>query len=231
MEESANEDGDSMIVDYQYEQNVHSDSDFMKEVIEKEESHPKGEELTLVTDGAYASTENTALAEEKGIEHVPTELSGRKTDDFCADFIFNENGTRILECPNGTEPLRCGYSQSTEQCRAVFDRSICENCPHYKECKPKKQKKTMVKTLSAKSKQRAETKRKHQGETFSKLRSFRNGSEAVPAALRQKYKIDRMPVRGLIRTKQWFGLKVGALATVKLVRSKKCQKTALVKCA
>ena len=231
VDESANEDGQSMINDYQYEKNSYSDSQFMKDFIEKEEEHPKENALVVVTDGAYTSVENTGLAEKKGIEHVPTELCGRRTEDICADFTFNEDGTEIVTCPNGVSPKKCGYYANNEQVRAVFDKECCEGCPHREECHPLEQQKTTVKKLSAKSTARAKMKRRQTGTTFEMRRKFRNGSEAVPAAMRQKYDVDNMPVRGLIRTRHLFGFKIGGLATVKFLRFKKCQKRPLEKCA
>lgn len=220
-----------MIVDYQYEKNTYSDSQFMKDFIEKEEEHTPENPLIIVTDGAYASVENTRLAEENGIEHIPTNLTGRKTDDFCADFVFNEAGTEILECPNKVKPEKCTYNSKTEQCRANFKKSACENCPYREKCHPIEQKKTNVKILSVKSNLRAKAKRKQKGDSFKDYCHFRNGSEAVPSTMRYKYKVDRMPVRGLVRTRQLFGFKIAALATSKFLHFKKRRKSPLDKCA
>ena len=55
-----------------------------------------------------------------------------------------------------------------------------------------------------------------------KTRSFigriRNGVETSPSVIRNKYGVDRMPVRGKLRTKQFFGFKVAALNFAKLIR-------------
>lgn len=50
--ESVGEDK-SIITDYQFDSNTHSDSDFLKEHLESVERTP--ERNTLVTDGAYSS--------------------------------------------------------------------------------------------------------------------------------------------------------------------------------
>ena len=47
---------------------------------------------------------------------------------------------------------------------------------------------------------------------------IRNGVETVPSVIRNKYLVDKMPVRGKLRTKQFFGFKVAALNVSKLVR-------------
>ncbi len=38
----------------------------------------------------------------------------------------------------------------------------------------------------------------------------RAGVEGVPSVLRRRYQIDSMPVRGLVRSKIWFGFKIMA---------------------
>ena len=51
-----------------------------------------------------------------------------------------------------------------------------------------------------------------------KLAWFRNGIETVPAALRKRHHIDKMPVRGYIKTKLFFGFKVAGMNARKLIR-------------
>ncbi len=52
--------------------------------------------------------------------------------------------------------------------------------------------------------------RRKTGEFNSQSR-LRNGVETIPSILRRKYGIDHMPVRGLIKSKFYFGCKIGAL--------------------
>ena len=47
---------------------------------------------------------------------------------------------------------------------------------------------------------------------------IRNGMETVPSVIRNKYLVDKMPVRGKLKTKQFFGFKVAALNVSKLIR-------------
>ena len=46
---------------------------------------------------------------------------------------------------------------------------------------------------------------------------FRNGVEAIPSLLRRKYKVDKIPAHGKLRTKLHFGFKVAALNLKKLL--------------
>ena len=54
--------------------------------------------------------------------------------------------------------------------------------------------------------------------TRKKVGRIRNGVEAIPSVLRNKYGVDKMPVRGKLKTKQFFGFKVAALNFTKLKR-------------
>ena len=96
LEESVGKNG-SVVTDYQYDQNNHSDSQFLQEHLEQME---KQEERTvIITDGAYSGTENTQLASEKNVELITTSLTGKSRPDILADFEFNEEGTKVLRCP------------------------------------------------------------------------------------------------------------------------------------
>ena len=73
--ETLNEEGTSVITDYSFEQNRHSDSEFCKEAIqniaEKGEATEESK-VTLIGDGAFGSAENTELAQENNIILVTT---------------------------------------------------------------------------------------------------------------------------------------------------------------
>ena len=206
--ETSGENG-SVVVDYQYEQNICSDSQFLKDYLEQAEE--SAERQTLVTDGAYSVEENEKLAAEKNIELITTNLTGRETPDIMAEFEFNEDGTVVTRCPGGQEPKSCSYNQKTNQCTVSFHREQCEQCPYRDQCQPKQYTRTFKKVVSTKAKRRAEQQRKRKTAQFSQFSNFRNGVESIPSILRRKYNIDRMPVRGLIRSKLFFACKLGAL--------------------
>lgn len=201
--------GCSIVTDYQYEKNTHSDSQFLKDFLSREETH--AEPVTVVTDGAYSGKGNEDLAAQKKVELVTTNLTGREADDILADFEFNEDGTKVEKCAGGCEPKSCSYNAQTGQCRVSFHRSQCDQCPHRDECRPKTFKRTCRKTVSSNSKHRAEQQRVRSTDEFRKMSKFRNGVETLPSILRRKYRVDRMPVRGLIRSRMFFGCKIGAL--------------------
>lgn len=58
-------------------------------------------------------------------------------------------------------------------------------------------------------------------EKFKLLARIRNGVETIPSVLRRKYRADRMPVRGCIPGRQFFGFKIAALNYGKLMTYQK----------
>ncbi len=145
LEESVCENG-SVVTDYHYEQNIHSDSRFIREHLEQMERQK--ERTVIVADGAYSGAENKKPADEKNIELITTSLTGKTSPDIAADFVFNEEGTKVISCPGGHEPKSCSYNTQNRQCHISFDRSQCEGCPYKEQCKPKMFKKTARKVIS-----------------------------------------------------------------------------------
>lgn len=219
LEEAVGSNG-SVIVDYQYEQNNYSDSQFLKDSLERT---PEQEEtVTIVADGAYSGKENHDLASEKNIRLVNTDLSGRAVDDILADFEFNESGTKVLKCPAGYEPKSCGYTGGkSQQCHVSFRREQCEGCPNRNRCRAKLHKHVSSVTVSVKAHERAKQQKFMGTEEFRHFFRIRNGVETVPSMLRRLYHADRMPVRGLLRGRFFFGCKIGALNFRKLFSYRK----------
>ena len=75
LEESVGANG-SVVTEYQYEQNTHSDSQFIREHLEQ--MVRQEERTVIVTDGAYSGTENMQLADDKNIDLVTTSLTGKQ---------------------------------------------------------------------------------------------------------------------------------------------------------
>ena len=63
-----------------------------------------------------------------------TALIGKEAPDALADFVFHEDGTRLLKCAAGHEPLSQTYTKTTRQCRVSFDRNHCAGCPYQEQC-------------------------------------------------------------------------------------------------
>ena len=212
IEETVGKNG-SVVTDYQFDKNTHTDSHFLQESLSAMEKSE--EEIILVTDGGYDGQDNIALAKEKNVKLVTTALIGKEAPDALADFEFNEDGTRLLKCAAGHGPASQSYTKTTRQCRVSFDRNHCVGCPYQDQCRPKIYKKVATFITSKNASNRAKSQRYMQGEEFSNLARLRNGVETIPANIRKNYHLDKLP-----RGKQWgkffFGSKIAALNFRKL---------------
>jgi len=79
--------------------------EFMSDYLESQPEHAAEDNETVIVDGAYASYENSKLAEEKNITLVPTALSGKDPDEIYADFELSDDETKVVKCPMGYAPV------------------------------------------------------------------------------------------------------------------------------
>lgn len=207
----------SVITDYQYDVNTRSDASFIRETIEKTEATKQA--VMMITDGAYSGEENTELAAKKNMVLLTTGLLGRKPKKILAEFQLTNDGKGIMCCPEGHQPKSCCYINQTESVRVSFHCEQCQGCPRQKECNPAIKKRTSVLIFSLRSRKKAlEQNAVMDEKTKTLIGRIRNGVETVPSVIRNKYGVDKMPVRGKLRTKQFFGFKVAALNFSKLMR-------------
>ncbi len=200
---------DSLITAYDYQVNSFSDSEFCKKAIE--EMGPQKEKTILVADGAYASTENEAKAKEYNFELVSTALTGKIPHEIMAQFQLDEEKKEVLQCPAGNVPIKSRYQPSSGMYRANYPKEVCENCPHKNQCGVKFQKKSAVVMISPKTVTRAAHRQKMSTDEYRQLAKIRNGVEGIPSILRRKYDVDHIPAKGLLRSKMYFGFKIGAI--------------------
>ena len=223
--ETVGENG-SVITDYAYEQNIHSDSHFLQEYLARQ---PEKEEIetTLVTDGAYSGEQNQKEAAKRGIRLIPTNFTTVKPAAIIAEFKFSEDGTRVLKCGNSNIPVSTYYDNSKQACFARFRLCDCLTCPHQKECAPKIGTKTALKKVTYKAVNRAKYAQYMETEEFKEFAHFRSGVEAIPSLLRRKYHVDKIPAHGKKETRLHFGFKIGAINFKKLL----IYHSSLVECA
>lgn len=215
--ETVDEDGRSLITDFDFEPNNYTDSAFCKDQIQKHDADDP--RLTYIADGAYGGAENVALAEEHNIELVTTALLGTAPNDILADFEYSEDGASITKCPMGYEPDKSKlYKNGT--IRVHMSKCHCCNCPHRDECKAKEQRKSYVVNVSVKSSERASYLRKLSTDKYLALTRMRNAVEGIPSVLRRRYNIDHSPFRDLIRNGWAFALSIGAYDFIKVRRYK-----------
>lgn len=212
IEESVGKNG-TVITDYQFEQNIYSDSQFLKDRLESMDESQDG--ITLITDGAYSGTTHKGLADNKNVNVITTSLSGKESPLILAEFEFSDDGTKVMKCPAGHAPKSCSYMKPTGQCAVSFDRNLCVDCPYQKRCKPKIYKRVAKLIISKKGHDRAVTMKYMETEEFKNLARLRNGVETVPSILRNQYSLVKLP-RGKQRGKFFFGSKIAALNFRKL---------------
>jgi hypothetical protein len=206
--ETVNKDGLGIVTTMDYEKNIHSDSQFIKDYLAQrpEDAAPE----TMIADGAYGGQENVQLAEEQGVELVVTALTGKDPDVVMGEFKLSEDGTKVLRCPMGYEPEKSTFHPKTGMCRAKFLHSCCENCPYREKCRAKEQLKSFAVYVSTKMVNRANALKKLSSDRYRRLARLRNGIESRPSLLRRRLDVDHIPVFGYLPSKLFFMNKVGA---------------------
>lgn len=217
--------GNSVITDYEFEQNRHSDSKFCETAIEQisksGEATPE-EKVVLIGDGAFGSSKNSELAEANNIKLVTTALTGPKPPQVFSDYNIDKINKIVLTCPAGYSPIRQSYSSLTENYRIVMERSQCKDCPHKAECNAKLQKKSAAVNVTENKVERAKVANNASvsQEEYAYYQHARNAIEGIPSVMRRFYNVDEMPVFGRISSKLFFGLKIAAINIKKLVKFK-----------
>lgn len=206
--ETMDENG-AIITQFGYEQNIHSDSAFCKEVVD--ELGVQEETVTLIADGAYGGENNVQNARENNIQLVTTTLLGKDPDVILGDFLIDEEDHQVRYCPQWHVPVETTYNANQDSYRMFFLKEHCNNCKNRKACRVKNQKKYAVVTITPKTVARAQYLRKLSTEEYKKLTRMRNAVEGIPSVLRRRYHVDQIPVRGFVRSKTWFTLKIGAI--------------------
>jgi hypothetical protein len=205
----------AIITSFDYDKNTHSDIEFCKEEIEKQGK--QDESVILISDGAYGSVETVQLATENNIELITTSLVGKTPDELLADFSVDETAKTINFCPAGHKPTDCKYKENIDTYRAHFDKETCQNCPYHDRCGAVLQKRTSLVRVSGKAILRATYLKKLSTEEYKIVEKKRNGVEGIPSILRRRYGVDHIPVRGLLRSKFWFSMKIGAINVMRVL--------------
>ena len=206
--ETIDENG-AIITQFGYEQNIHSDSAFCREVVN--ELGVQEEPVTLITDGAYGGEDNIQNARENNIRLVTTTLLGKDPDVILGDFLIDEEDHQVRYCPQWHVPVETTYNANQDSYRMFFLKEHCNTCKNRKACRVKNQKKYAVVTITPKTVARAQYLRMLSTEEYKKLTRMRNAVEGIPSVLRRRYHVDQIPVRGFVRSKTWFTLKIGAI--------------------
>lgn len=208
-----------LILHYDVQPNVHSDAEFGENFVE---NHALAEEIsTLVADGAYYRADTVQKANEKKIDfHVSSMTGGTISDEriLLSAFKINEETNKVETCPAGNAPLYSEYQVDKKVYRAKFAKPDCEQCHLLSQC-PIEIKQEMNTLRFTETKLQADRMRKKIGtEDHKLLANFRAGVEGLPSVLRRVYRIDQMPIRGLVRSKIWIACKIMAYNVKQVVR-------------
>jgi len=208
------DDNNRMIEGYDLQKNTYSDQKFAKDIISKLPVEKDG--VTALIDGAYFSEEINNRAKAKGIKMVPTNLTGGGKNNNCDKFEIDEKEHLVKKCPSGHKPITSKFKE--ESYRAHFDKNNCSSCSFRKDCPVIKQKKSYLFKVSEKTLHRSQLITKMGTPEYHELASKRAGIEGIPSVLRRRYKIDHLPVRGLIRGKVYLGFKISAINCKRLIK-------------
>ena len=216
VEETIDGNGNGILTNADYQPNNVSDSVMVKKHLD---SLPDdGQKRTEIADGGYSGDEAGKLAGEKNVNLFTTSLTGKIPDEHLADFEVSEDGKSVLKCPKGYQPYTCTWDEKREQFKLAFLKSQCTGCPYAPYCKGHdlKRKPLTIVRISLKTIARARTVR-FLGTALAKaMARKRNGIESVMSVLRRKYRLDEIPVFGLIRSSMWVWTSLLSYNLVKL---------------
>jgi hypothetical protein len=207
-ETCADENPVQMITHYDLAPNTTSDVELLKEALP--EIKEKGVK-DLYTDGAYYSPDILEEAETQGIEIHYTDMTGRKasSDKLPYNAFEIENKEKILRCPAGQEPIRVEFKERDKTLSAHFNREICAKCPLKENCRVKFQKKDTVIRVNQKTLVAEETRLKiEEKEKRQEATSKRAAIEGTNSALKRAEAIDKLNVRGIIKSTLSVGTKI-----------------------
>jgi hypothetical protein len=206
------DDKNRMIEGYDLQQNTYSDQKFAEDTISK----LPVEKVTALVDGAYYSEEIAKKAQAKGIKMLPTNLVGGGKHSNSDQFEIDEKEHLVTKCPSGHQPITSVFKAGSY--RAHFNKKHCNNCPLRKDCSVIKQKKSYLFKVSEKTLHRCQLITKMGTSQYQELARKRAGIEGIPSVLRRRYKIDHLPVRGVVRVKVWLGFKISAINCKRLIK-------------
>lgn len=199
-----------LILSHDIQNNLHSDADFGEEFLEQ--ATLSNEITTLTVDGAYYRQSTLHKAKEKEIEMNVSSMTGRKPskEKLSVDKFQKDENHLIVECPAGHKPVTASYNPVKEVYTAKFTKQECTSCPLLDQC-PIQQQKRMNTVRFTENKLQTDTVRSQMNsERHRLLSNFRAGVEGIVSALRRGFKMNDIPVLGLVRSKIWIHTKIMA---------------------
>lgn len=233
-------DGNNQVIrHYGLEPNTHSDQKFTDETIDflasnmpADNTTTETERIDLNVDGAYYTDELSQKADAHNINLIPGQLTGAKPnpEKFGYDqFKIDEETHRVTGCPGDQRPDETTYDAENNCYTVKISKDKCDACQFKDQCPMIPQKKMNVIRFSEKRYRNDQLRTKMGTKEYRKLANSRAGVEGIPSVLRRRYRVDEMPIRGLMRSKFWFGFKIAAMNFKSLVKgSRRMAKDCLV---
>jgi len=202
-----------MITGYDLQKNTYSDQKFAQDIISKLPIEKDG--VTALVDGAYFSEDINKKVKTKWIKMIPTNLIGGGKNNNGDKFEIEEKEHLVKKCPYSHKTINSKFIEGSY--RAHFDKKHCSSNPFRKDCPVIEQKKSYLFKVSEKTLHRCQFIIKMRTSKYQELARKRAGVEGIPSILRRRYKIDRLPVRGLLRVKVYLGFKISAINCKRLI--------------
>lgn len=165
----------------------------------------------VYTDGGYYSPDLYKKAQTQGITIHYTDMTGRKASSEKLPYsAFEiENDQTVLCCPAQHKPIRISFNEKEKTLSAHFKREICEQCPQKENCRVKFQKKDTVLRVSQKALIAEQSRLKIEDPVLRKeATSKRAAIEGTNSALKRARGVDKLSVRGIIKSKILIGTKI-----------------------
>ncbi len=224
-----------VIIHYDLEPNIYSDQKFADDTIKVLSQQDFADNITekknLITDGTYYSDELAQTANIHNIDLIPGELTGVKPNPeklSYDQFKVDEANHQVNSCPGGQTPDEAYYDVKGKCYTVKMSKEKCAVCPLQAKCPMKPQKKMNVVYFSEKRYRTDLLRARMSTEEYRKLANSRAGVEGIPSVLRRRYRVDEMPIRGLVRSKIWFGFKIAAMNFKSLLKGNRRMAKALL---
>jgi hypothetical protein len=207
-------DGTNQVIPhYDLQPKIYSDQRFAKDTFDdlSGDATEIAEKITFNVDGAYYSEELSQTAAAQNIDLIPGQLTGAKPNPEKLgydQFKIDETTHQVEGCPAGIEPNEARYDDKGKSYTVKMSKEKCANCPLQGQCPIKTQKKENVARFSEKRYHNDQIRAKMDTKEYRQLTNSRAGVEGIPSVLRRRYRVDEMPIRGLVRAKIWFGFKI-----------------------
>lgn len=165
----------------------------------------------VYTDGGYYSPDISEEAQAQGVNVHFTDMTGRKKSNEKLPYskFEIEDKQKVLRCPAQHKPLRTAFDDKEKILSAHFNRQICDQCPNKEICRVKFQKKDTVLRVSQKVLSAEETRLKIENQELRReATSKRAAIEGTNSALKRARGVNKLRVRGIIKSKLVIGTKI-----------------------